>query len=126
MELSRGDRPFFFLATDKSGRGKTSGGGGEYTGLLQSEDQTLLWLCSTVDGVAGTIVIDDQEFELTRGRLFLVRSESAQLAVDQVDVPLEKLFEGSTTGGFSDEAKSLPEVARFLNAVSRTIDDSKN
>src|SRR5262249_42430999 len=88
-------RVFLVVAANGCSGGSFQGGGPTAKGELAAHDgRRIPWSCSTRDGAEGTVKIDGQAFDLTKGGLLLVRTNGQQTQVEQLAVDLSKLKGG--------------------------------
>jgi hypothetical protein len=106
------ERIYFLMASvGVDGEHKTSRGVGVADGKIKTKDgRDLTWSCATLDGKSGKVVIDNQEFELEKGGVFLVLAKDKKTTVEQVNIDMGRLHSDSKTG--LDE----PRIATFLKA----------
>lgn len=64
----------------------TTDSGAEYHGLHLAEDgRRIEWTCTTDDGTTGSVTINGNSYDLSAGRVFLVRVEGGETTVVQRD-----------------------------------------
>jgi hypothetical protein len=113
--LGRQGQSYVVLVANGSVGGTFSGGEGKFRGDLMVKDgEKIPWSCETLDGQTGKIVIDGKEFDLTYGGLFLVSTESRPRQVEQVTIRGTRLQTCTDAKQFLVQAKSEPQMARFL------------
>lgn len=100
--------------TDDSSQG--FGGEGPtaaYMGLFAPPNgRRFHWSCRTSDGKTGTVVIDNQQFALAKGALFLVSTDGGKTGVQQLSRDLVPF--NPDKEGLERLAKEDPDVARFV------------
>lgn len=90
--LTRDGRVVLVLASN----GSSSSGGGTndhgYVGYLKSTDgRRIEWSCTTKDGKTGAVVIADQQFDLSKGAVFLLAAKRDPMKAEQLAADLSKL-----------------------------------
>lgn len=99
-----------YTSTGSSSSAKST----EIEGEFSSEDgKALSWTCHTVDGLAGTVVIAGEKYELAEGGVFLVKDTAAGPEVAQLDLDLgEPKLIGATLKSL---ARTEPLVREFVS-----------
>jgi hypothetical protein len=94
-----------------------------FTGSITAQDGRKIDLSAfTADGKAGGVTIDDQQFDLANGAVFLIATANGEMRVKQSTLKLPQLAtEGSKPAESSSEtlrdfAKSDPEISKFFAA----------
>jgi hypothetical protein len=108
MPLTRDGRVVLVLASN----GFSSSGGGTndhgYVGYLKTADgERIEWSCTSKDGKSGAVVIAGQQFELSKGAVFLLTAKQNPLKVEQLSPDLSKLPNA--------ESKELPDAIRNVD-----------
>ena len=106
--LTRDGRVVLVLASN----GFSSSGGGTndhgYVGYLNSTDgRRIEWSCTTKDGKNGAVVIAGQQFDLSKGAVFLLTATQDPMKVEQLSPDLSKLPNA--------ESKDLPDAVRNVD-----------
>jgi hypothetical protein len=110
QRLTCDGRVYLVLAANGCKGSGGGGGSGASRGQLHAKDgREILWSCSTQDGNSGNVVIDGQEFDLTRGALFLISTKDKPTRVEQLVIEAGQLQEGSNTEKFPELAKADPQ-----------------
>jgi hypothetical protein len=108
------------LAASGCSGGSSSGAAGSFRGQLRAHDgREIAWSCSTRDGTNGTVTVDGQGFDLSKGALFLVATSDQKTKVEQVAVDLSNLQGNSTPDyPFQEKLQALgeaqPRIAAFF------------
>jgi hypothetical protein len=108
------------LAASGCSGGSSSGAAGSFRGQLRAHDKReIAWSCSTTDGTNGTVTVDGQRFDLSKGALFLVSTSDPTIKVEQIAVDLSKLQDNSTLDyPFQEKLQALgeaqPRIAAFF------------
>jgi hypothetical protein len=107
-------RTFLVLAVD--GR---SGGGMIISEKTQGtfcavDGRNVPWSCTTRDGVAGTVAIAGQQFELAKGAVFLISLKAGQTKVEQLSVDMSKLQGGKMEDKLNAVGETEPRIKVFL------------
>lgn len=124
--LTCDDEVYFFLAADGCS-GSSSGSGAQAKGQLHSVDgRELAWSCTTTDGVQGTVLIDGQNFVLSRGAVFLVSTGSGKTTVQQLSPNMSNLQGGLVQGSLRTLVSREPQVGAFLKGVLERLMDSQS
>jgi hypothetical protein len=93
------------------------GGSGASRGQLHTQDgREIVWSCSTRDGKGGNVVVVGQQFDLTRGGLFLISTKDKPTRVEQLAIDAGHLQEGSNPETFPGLANADPRIAAFLKS----------
>jgi hypothetical protein len=74
----------------------------------------IAWSCRTKDGTNGTVTVDSQSFDLSKGGLFLVSTNGSQTKVEQLDVDVSKFRDGPAWEHSRALVEAEPRVAEFL------------
>jgi hypothetical protein len=91
------------------------GGGPTAKGELNTHDgRKIPWSYSTRDGAEGTVKIDGQVFDLSKGGLLLVRTNGQQTQVEQLAVDLSKLKDGPLQKQLQSLGDAEPRIAEFF------------
>lgn len=100
------------------------GGGGDHTNdqgcqgyLLAAEGRRITWSCTTKDGKTGTVIIADQQFDLSKGPVFLLTAKQKQTKVEQLSSDLSKLPNGESKELVGAIRNVDPRVVEFLKAA---------
>ena len=120
IDLDCAGRVFFVLvANGCSGFG--GGGGGEFRGQLHALDgREIAWSCRTKDGTDGTVTVDGQRFDLSKGAVFLVRTNDKKTKVEQIAADMSRLQGAWGPGGtpMREKLQALgdtePRIAEFF------------
>jgi hypothetical protein len=118
-------RVFFVLAANGCSGGGSGGGegpfGGTFRGQLHALDgREIAWSCRTKDGTDGAVRVDGQRFDLSKGAVFLVRTNDKKTTVEQLAVDMSKLQGASGPGGtpMREKLQALgdaePRIAEFF------------
>lgn len=111
--LHRNDRVFLVLAANGCSGSGAGGGSLGFRGQFRALDgRGIDWSCRTRDGVHGSVKVDGQRFDLSKGGLLLVSTDDRKTRVDQVAVDLTRLQVSRTLQG--------PSVAERLQALGDT------
>jgi hypothetical protein len=90
--LTCDDRVYLILAANGCNGGGSGGGSGNSSGALYAKDGRLIaWQCSTRDAKSGKVVIDDKEFDLISGGLFLVSTKETPLSSVNAEREVQRL-----------------------------------
>jgi hypothetical protein len=81
--------------------------------LHMQEGRPLDWMCKTEDGSQGEFTIKDHKFDITQGRVFLIRSVGGKAGVRQVDVDLSDVQSG-TEVDLHKLAQKNADIAAFF------------
>src|SRR5436190_4652051 len=76
------------------------------------EGKKVTWHCITTDGKSGTVRIQDKDYEMTQGPLFLVAERGGPPQVRQLQRSLSNLPQ--TSECVNGLAKSDPDIMRFI------------
>jgi hypothetical protein len=117
QRLTCDGRVYLVLAANACTGSRGGGGPGASRGQFHAKDgREIVWSCSTQDGKSGKVVIDGQEFDLTRGALFLISTKDKPTRVEQLAIDAGQLEEGSDLEKFPTLAKADPRIAAFLKS----------
>ncbi len=90
----------------------------KYKGVLRAEDGRLVqWQCETTDGKTGQITINGSAYDLSKGLLFLVSTDSGHVDVQQIEhdltqfKPDEEPVEGPVGDGNIFEPDSTVQIS---------------
>jgi hypothetical protein len=115
------ERVFFVLAANGCSGSSSGGGEGAFRGRLHTLDgREIAWSCRTNDGTGGTVNIDGQRFNLSKGAVFLVSTNDKKTKVEQLAVDMSKLQGVSQPQGPSMREKlqaledAEPRIAEFF------------
>ena len=119
--LSCDNRVFVVLALDRSWESSTAGSrvqspSASFTGRWRSPDRQreIQWTSRTKDGLIGTLTVDRQSFDLTKGALFLITTDDQSLGVQQLSVDMSQLQGASVSERLRIAATSDSRIAAFL------------
>jgi hypothetical protein len=118
--LSCDGRVFLVVAANGCSGGSSSGEAGSFRGQLHARDgREIAWTCSTKDGTDGTVTVDGQRFDLSKGALFLVSTSGKTTKLEQIAVDMSKLQGHSTPDHpFQEKLEALgsaqPPIAAFF------------
>jgi hypothetical protein len=116
-QLTCDDRVYVVLAANRFIGGSYSGGEGKFRGQLLGKDGGKIdWSCTTPDGQSGKVIIDGQEFDLTRGALFLVSTKDKPTRIERVVIDAGLLQACSDAKKFSVLTKADPRIADFVQS----------
>ena len=97
--------------------GSVSSAHAEYHGRVEHRDgRRIDWKCETSDGTTGTVIINGANYDLTKGRLFLVSTKEGPVRVVQLDRDLS-----SPASGHSD----LERLAKTDEVVTAFVAGSQ-
>jgi len=83
-----------------------------YSGLSAPPGRSRIeWRCDTSDGRTGVVRIDGQQYDLSKGAIFLVSTKGGRAEVQQLQRDLARFKPGHD--GLEELAKEDAEVARF-------------
>lgn len=115
LSFSRNGQIYLLLATARGTGNSYRGGEGKYQGELHGKDGVKIgWSCTTKDGRSGKVVIDNQEFDLTAGALFLVSTSDKSAQVQQLVIDSAQLQACSDVKKLLGVMKANPEMATYL------------
>jgi hypothetical protein len=109
------DGQVYVVLISDCGGGSTFGDNkGNNKGTLEARGGQAAWSCPKPDGKNGKIVIDDQDFDLEKGGLFLVRFRDKKAVVEQVSVDMAQ-FQG---GAVNKKVRNVADkrVQAFITA----------
>jgi hypothetical protein len=122
--LSVGDKVAFAICTDFKGAGSDPRQG-RNDGVLEEGEgpshRRVKWRAKSPDGKTGTLVINEETYDLSKGTLFLASTEGGQTRVTQLDKdltfvsakpPFDKVFDSVTAFLRSD-----PEASQSFKAA---------
>jgi len=113
-----GRQPCFILVADGLGGGGASTNDQGCTGhLLAGDGRKIAWSCATKDGKAGTVQIADQQFDLSKGPVFLLMAKQNQTKVEQFAMDLSKLPTGESEELVAAIREVDPRVVGFLKVA---------
>lgn len=116
LHFARNDRIYLLLATARGTGNTYRGGDGKYEGELLTKDGVkIAWSCTTQDGQSGKVAIDNQEFDLTAGALFLVSTTDKSAHVQQLVIDPVQLQTCSDVKKLLGVMKADPQMATFLD-----------
>jgi len=103
-----------------SGSATSGDNKGNNKGTLTAKGGEAAWSCPRPDGTKGKIVIDDQDFDLEKGGLFLVHFKDKKAVVEQVSVDMAQ-FQG---GAVNKKVRNVADkrVQEFITAGRRPWD----
>jgi hypothetical protein len=108
-------RVFFVVAAKGCSGGSVMGGWGTPKGELNAHDgRKIPWSYSTRDGADGTVKIDGQVFELTKGGILLVWTNDKETKVEQLAVDMSKLKDGPIREKLHSLGDAEPRIAEFF------------
>ena len=123
--LSCDNRVFVVLALDRSWESSTAGSAvqspsASFNGRWRSPDRKreIKWFTSTKDGVTGTLTVDGQSFDLTKGALFLITTDAERIGVQQLSVAMSQFQGASPTERLRTAATANSRSATFLKQDS--------
>jgi len=115
LALTRDSQVYFVLATARGTGNSYAGGEGKYQGELHASDGVkIAWSCTTQDGQSGRVAIDNQEFDLTAGAMFLVSTKDKSTHVQQLKIDRAQLQTCSDVKKLLGVLKANPQMATFL------------
>jgi hypothetical protein len=115
LHLARNGQIYTLLATARGTGNTYRGGEGTFHGELHAEDGVKIsWSCTTKDGQNGKVIIDDQEFDLAAGALFLVSTSDKSAHVRQVAIDSAQLQTCSDVKKLLAVMKANPDMASYL------------
>ena len=115
LALTRDGQVYFLLAAARGTGNTYRGGEGKYQGELLAQDGVkVAWSCATQDGQSGTVAIDNQEFDLAAGALFLVSTKDNSAEVEQLRIDPAQLQRCSNVKKVLGVMKSNSQMATFL------------
>ena len=113
--FSRNDRVYLLLVAARGTGTGSRGGEGKVEGELHYKDGTdIAWSCATQDGESGKVTIDNQEFELTAGALFLISTKGKFAHVQQLEIDPAQLDTCKDATKFLGVMKANTQMADFL------------
>lgn len=118
---SLGSSPSITLWSDchgSSGAGSSNATGVQFTAKLQTEDGRALNVeAMNLSGQEGIVVIDNQPFDLTKGRFFLISTANSKTQVKQLErtlpASLLNTLSENRHDSFRKFAKADPEIMAF-------------
>ena len=115
LHLARNGQIYTLLATARGTGNTYRGGEGTFHGELHAKDGVKIgWSCTTKNGRNGKVIIDDQEFDLTAGALFLVSTSDASAHVQQLAINSTELQTCSDVKMLLAVMKANPDMASYL------------
>ncbi len=115
QNLTRNDRIYLLLVAARGTGAGSRGGEGKDEGELHYKGGTeIAWSCATQDGESGKVTIDNQEFELTAGALFLISTKGKSAHVQQLEIDPAQLETCRDITKFLGVMKANPQMADFL------------
>jgi len=81
-----------------------------------SDGRRVDWLLETTDGKTATLLINDQQYDLSKGALFLIKTRGERIQVRQLNSDLSALE--PTNESCETFAKTDPDVSGFIGEVA--------
>jgi len=114
QSLTHDGQVFLVLAGDGGSGGNLSVGPTQKGQLPTPDGRSIEWSCNSPDGFRGTVSIDGQEFDLTKGALFLVSTNGDKNKIEQLPVDLSKLQGSDVAQTLEALSEGEPKIAEFL------------
>ena len=87
---------------------------------LHADEREMAWSCRTKDGTDGSVTVDGQRFDISKGAVFLVSTNDKKTKVEQLAVDMSKLQGAPHPQGASMREKlqalggAEPRIAEFF------------
>jgi hypothetical protein len=96
----------------------TADSGPVANGSFRATDKRKIpWECRSLDGKTGRVTIAGRQYDLVKGRLFLIAAQKDPVAIYQLDVDLARLSKESINQLVLARSKEQPEVMEALKVV---------
>ena len=107
-------RAFLVLAVDGSSGGSRISSPSAHGVVSAVDGRTIAWSCPTRDGTSGTATIAGQQYDLSKGAVFLISLNAKQAKVEQVAVDMSKLQGGKMEEKLRAVGETQPRIIAFL------------